>query len=66
MAHLDNSFETHVRGAVNLMHLALFSPRAQPAKFFFASSISVVANWTRPGLVPEAVTDNPAVAQEMG
>ncbi|KAN0090779.1 hypothetical protein V8E55_004345 [Tylopilus felleus] len=61
-----SSFETHVRGAVNLMHLALFSPRAQPAKFFFASSISVVANWTRPGLVPEAVTDNPAVAQEMG
>ncbi|KAH0827399.1 male sterility protein-domain-containing protein [Lanmaoa asiatica] len=61
-----DSFESHVRGAVNLMHLALSSPRSQPAKFFFASSVSAVANWPGPGLVPEAVTDNPAVAQEMG
>ncbi|KAF8441638.1 L-aminoadipate-semialdehyde dehydrogenase [Boletus edulis BED1] len=61
-----SSFETHIRGAVNLMHLALSSPRSQPAKFFFASSVSAVANWPGPGLVPEAVMDNPAVAQEMG
>ncbi|KAF8549988.1 L-aminoadipate-semialdehyde dehydrogenase [Imleria badia] len=61
-----SSFETHIRGAVHLMHLALSSPRAQPAKFFFASSVSAVANWPGPGLVPEAVTDNPEVAQEMG
>ena len=65
-AHLGNSFEAHVRGAVNLMHLALSSPRAEPAKFFFASSISAVANWPGSGLVPETVTDNPAVAQEIG
>lgn len=62
----DNSFETHIRGAVNLMQLALSSPRSQPAKFFFSSSVSAVANWPGPGLVPEAVTDNPTVAQEMG
>ncbi|KAG6378292.1 male sterility protein-domain-containing protein [Boletus reticuloceps] len=61
-----SSFEMHIRGAVNLMHLALSSPRSQPAKFFFASSVSAVANWPGPGLVPEAVTDNPVVAQEMG
>ena len=60
------SFESHIRGAVNLMRLALSSPRSQPAKFFFSSSISAVANWPGPGLVPEAVTDNPAVAQEIG
>ncbi|KAG8213592.1 L-aminoadipate-semialdehyde dehydrogenase [Butyriboletus roseoflavus] len=61
-----SSFESHIRGAVNLMRLALSSPRSQPAKFFFASSISAVANWPGPGLVPEVVTDNPAVAQEIG
>lgn len=66
VVHLGHSFETHIRGAVHLMHLALSSPRPQPAKFFFASSVSAVANWPGPGLVPEAVTDNPAVAQEMG
>lgn len=49
------------------MQLALDSPRGQPAQFFFASSVSAVANWpVGQGLVPEAVTDNPAVAQEMG
>ncbi|KAG9316269.1 hypothetical protein JVU11DRAFT_2298 [Chiua virens] len=44
---------THIRGAVNLMHLALSSPHPQPAQFFFASSVSAVANWPGPGLVPE-------------
>jgi hypothetical protein len=65
IAHVGNSFKTHVCSTVNLMHLALSSPWAEPAKFF-ASSISVVVNWPGLGLVPEMVTDDPAIAQEMG
>ena len=61
----DDSFETHIHGAVNPMRLGLSSPCFEPARFFFASSVSAVANWLRLELVPEAVTDNPAVAQEM-
>jgi hypothetical protein len=60
------SFETHIRGAVNLMNLALSSPHPHPSKFFFASSVSAVASWPGPGDVPEAVTDDPFVAQDMG
>ncbi|KIJ19149.1 hypothetical protein PAXINDRAFT_161353 [Paxillus involutus ATCC 200175] len=61
-----SSFETHIRGAVNLMNLALSSPHPHPSKFFFASSVSAVASWPGPGDVPEAVTDDPFVAQDMG
>ncbi|KAF9219622.1 L-aminoadipate-semialdehyde dehydrogenase [Gyrodon lividus] len=61
-----SSFETHIRGAVNLMNLALSSPYSHPAKFFFASSISAVASWPGPGDVPEAVIDSASVAQDMG
>ncbi|KIJ67974.1 hypothetical protein HYDPIDRAFT_83419 [Hydnomerulius pinastri MD-312] len=61
-----SSFEAHIRGAVNLMNLALSSPRPQPAKFFFSSSISAVASWRGPTDVPEAVTDDPSVAQPLG
>ncbi|KAF8839463.1 L-aminoadipate-semialdehyde dehydrogenase [Paxillus ammoniavirescens] len=61
-----SSFETHIRGAVNLMNLALSSPHSHPSKFFFASSVSAVASWPGPRDVPEAVTDDPFVAQDMG
>lgn len=63
---VGRSFETHIRGAVKLMHLALSSPHPERVKFFFASSISAVLNWPGPGSVPEAVIDDPAVAQGMG
>ena len=59
-------FEPHIRGAVNLMHLALSLPHGEPAKFFFVSSVSSVLNWPGPGLAPEAVMDDPAVAEVLG
>ncbi|KAH7888517.1 L-aminoadipate-semialdehyde dehydrogenase, partial [Phlebopus sp. FC_14] len=61
-----SSFETHIRGAINLINLALSSPHVQPATLFFASSISAVASWPGPATVPEAVTDNPLFAQPLG
>ncbi|EGO25232.1 putative aminoadipate reductase [Serpula lacrymans var. lacrymans S7.9] len=59
-----SSFETHIRGAVNLMNLALASPRK--ADFYFASSNSAVASWPGPEPVPEIVTNDPSVAQGLG
>jgi thioester reductase-like protein len=34
------SFDPHVGGALNLMNLCLRSPRADPADFYFSSSVS--------------------------
>jgi thioester reductase-like protein len=34
------SFDEHVGGALNLINLCLRSPRAQPAMFYFSSSVS--------------------------
>jgi len=63
-----SSFENNIRGAHNLMQLALSAPRSmgQLADFYFASSVSAVAAWPGPGAVPEAITDDPSVAQGMG
>ncbi|KAG0707371.1 L-aminoadipate-semialdehyde dehydrogenase, partial [Suillus ampliporus] len=61
-----NSFEPHIRGAVNLINLALASPHPRPADFYFASSISAVAAWRGPESIPEAITDDPSVAQGLG
>ncbi|KAG1829201.1 L-aminoadipate-semialdehyde dehydrogenase [Suillus variegatus] len=57
---------THIRGAVNLINLALASPHPRPADFYFASSISAVAAWHGPDSIPEAITDDPSVAQGLG
>ncbi|KZT55779.1 acetyl-CoA synthetase-like protein [Calocera cornea HHB12733] len=48
-----SSFESHIRGARNLMDLALKSERPEKPHFFFTSSIGTIANWTREGPVPE-------------
>ncbi|KAG2059105.1 L-aminoadipate-semialdehyde dehydrogenase [Suillus hirtellus] len=61
-----SSFEPHIRGAVNLINLALASPHPRPADFYFASSISAVAAWHGPDSIPEAITDDPSVAQGLG
>ncbi|KZO94102.1 acetyl-CoA synthetase-like protein [Calocera viscosa TUFC12733] len=61
-----SSFEPHISGAVNLMRLALHVPSQRPPKFFFSSSISAVFAWKGPSPVPESVTDDPHVAQNMG
>ncbi|KAG2088169.1 L-aminoadipate-semialdehyde dehydrogenase [Suillus discolor] len=62
----SNSFEPHIREAVNLINLALASPHPRPADFYFASSISAVAAWHGPDSIPEAITDDPSVAQGLG
>ncbi|KAG1719306.1 L-aminoadipate-semialdehyde dehydrogenase [Suillus lakei] len=61
-----SSFEPHIRGAVNLINLALASPHPRPADFYFASSISAVAAWRGPESIPEAITDDPSAAQGLG
>ncbi|KAG2036041.1 L-aminoadipate-semialdehyde dehydrogenase [Suillus americanus] len=61
-----SSFEPHIRGAVNLINLALASPHPRPADFYFASSISAVGAWPGPESIPEAITDDPSVAQGLG
>ncbi|KAG2076388.1 L-aminoadipate-semialdehyde dehydrogenase [Suillus decipiens] len=61
-----SSFEPHIRGAVNLINLALASTHPQPADFYFASSVSAVAGWRGPESIPEAITDDPSVAQGLG
>lgn len=61
-----SSFEPHIRGAVNLINLALTSPHPRPADFYFASSISAVAAWRGPESIPEAILDDPSVAQGLG
>ncbi|KAJ8588018.1 hypothetical protein M405DRAFT_934390 [Rhizopogon salebrosus TDB-379] len=61
-----SSFETHIRGAVNLINLALASPHSRPADFYFASSISAVAAWRGPKSIPEAIIDDPSTAQGLG
>ncbi|EIW83278.1 L-aminoadipate-semialdehyde dehydrogenase [Coniophora puteana RWD-64-598 SS2] len=61
-----SSFENNIRGAVNLMQLALSSSRPIPADFYFASSVSAVASWPGPSAVPEAIMMDPSVAQGMG
>jgi len=35
-----DSYDEHVRGTANLMNLCLSSPYAEPARFYFSSSIS--------------------------
>ncbi|KAG1858184.1 L-aminoadipate-semialdehyde dehydrogenase [Suillus subluteus] len=61
-----SSFEPHIRGAVNLINLALASPHPRPADFYFSSSISAVGAWRGPDSIPEAITDDPSVAQGLG
>jgi nucleoside-diphosphate-sugar epimerase len=59
-----SSFEPHILGALNLLHLCFSSPYG--AAFYFASSVSAVAAWRGPGPVPEVVTEDPTFAQGMG
>jgi nucleoside-diphosphate-sugar epimerase len=58
------SFEPHIVGVVNLINLCLESSNL--AAFYFASSVSAVAAYSRDGDVPEGVTEDPNSAQGMG
>lgn len=59
-----SSFEPGIIGAINLMKLALVP--STPGDFYFSSSVSSVFGWAGPGPVPEAVTESPSNAQNMG
>lgn len=61
-----SSFETSIAGVLHLMRLAVADPSTPAAHFYFASSVSAVFAWPGPGDVPEEVTDDPSVAQDMG
>ncbi|KAI0350279.1 acetyl-CoA synthetase-like protein [Trametes cingulata] len=54
------SFDIDIRGARNLVDLALGSPRAEPPRFIFVSSIGVFANYSDPPPIPESPLDDPA------
>lgn len=59
------SFDEHIGGAVNLLNLALKSPRKVKPSFFFSSSVGTVQGRPDP-VVHEAFSDDPATAGGMG
>lgn len=46
--------------------MALGLESSHLASFYFASSVSAVSRWPGPSPVPEAVTEDPRVAQDIG
>ena len=52
------SFEPHIAGLHNLQQFALSVCRPEPARLFFASSVSVAFNTPSPALITEAPIDN--------
>jgi len=59
------SFDEHIGGAVNLLNLALKSPREVKPSFFFSSSVGTVQG--RPvAVVKETFSDDPVTAGGMG
>lgn len=59
------SFDEHIGGAVNLLNLALKSPRKVKPSFFFSSSVGTVQGRPDP-VVHETFSDHPATAGGMG
>lgn len=59
------SFEEHIGGAVNLLNLALKSPRQVKPSFFFSSSVGTVQGRPDP-VVHETFSDSPSTAGGMG
>jgi thioester reductase-like protein len=59
------SFDEHIGGAVNLLNLALKSPRKVKPSFFFSSSVGTVQGRPDP-VVHETFSDSPVTAGGMG
>ena len=59
------SFDEHIRGAVNLLNLTLKSPRTTKPAFFFSSSVATRQGRPEP-LVAEDYSDSPLTAGGMG
>lgn len=60
-----DSFEEHIGGAVNLMNLALSSPKAITPTFYFSSSVGTRQGRPDP-IVSEDFSDSPSTAGGMG
>lgn len=61
------SFEQqHIRGTYNLLNFCLRSRLAEPARFFFCSSVSTASNTPKPAIVPETQIDDLSHAQATG
>ena len=63
--HLQ-SFEPHLAGLRTLLALSLDVRGSEPARIFFASSISTAENTPPPALIADAPVDNFSHALEMG
>lgn len=63
--HLQ-SFEPHLAGLRTLLALSLDVYRSEPARLFFASSISTAENTPSPALIADAPIDDFSHALEMG
>ena len=60
------SFEPHLAGLKNLLDLSLAVKRSEPARFFFASSISTAENTPAPALIRDAPIEDLSCALDMG
>lgn len=60
------SFEPHLAGLRNLLALSLAVHRSEPARLFFASSISTAENTPTPAVIPDAPIENFNYAIDMG
>lgn len=60
------SFEPHLAGLRNLLALSLAVHHSEPARLFFASSISTAENTPTPALIPDAPIDDFNHAIDMG
>ena len=60
------SFEPHLSGLRTLLTLSLEVHRSEPARFYFASSISTAENTPPPALIPDAPIDDFSHALNMG
>lgn len=63
--HLQ-SFEPHLAGLRTLLELSLDVYRSEPARLFFASSISTAENTPPPALIADAPVDDFSHALDMG
>ncbi|KAM0140952.1 hypothetical protein ACHAO1_002078 [Botrytis cinerea] len=60
------SFEPHLAGLKNLLDLSLAVYRSEPARLFYASSISTAENTPAPALIPDAPIEDFNNALNMG
>ncbi|KAF3404524.1 Iterative polyketide synthase afoE [Talaromyces pinophilus] len=60
------SFEPHLAGLRNLLALSLAVHRSEPARLFFASSISTAENTPTPAVIPDEPIENFNHAIDMG